>query len=203
MALRRRGGALLLQRGALHGSASASHAPKLPPPQLTPLKPHAAASWDSAINLAERAAQRKAAYENAPGAGAGAPPPEVSPENLATWERRLGGTAHAFPDWIEAWSRKSFYQTGAGLTLAAGAAAAAFGPLSTPALALAAPVAAYWAIGLRDINQTRHTVRASAALAQRQRAQRAPQPLWARAVFCALTCRCASRCGVTSQCSAI
>jgi hypothetical protein len=103
----------------------------------------------------------------------------VSPEELRTWERRLGGTAHAFPgagtvawsasgarltrlsrraDWIERWSRGAFYKTGYAATALAAGTAALLGPLSTPALAIAAPVAAYWAIGLRDIKQTRHTV---------------------------------------------
>jgi hypothetical protein len=157
--LRRCGGAALR---ALHGAA-----PPPPLPRVTlPLESPTAASWDSArklAKLAERAELRKAEWNNAPVSSVGAPPPEVSPEQLATWERRLGGTAHAFPDWIERWSRRTFYRTGVGLAAATALTAAALGPLSTPALALAAPVAAYWAIGLRDIAQTRHTVRARRA----------------------------------------
>jgi hypothetical protein len=152
--LRRFGGAAL--------RALSSSAP--PPPRVTlPLDSPAAASWDKTRKLAERAALRKAEWNNAPISSVGAPPPEVSPEALATWERRLGGTAHAFPDWIERWSRRTFYRTGVGLAAAAALTAGVLGPFSTPALALAAPVAAYWAIGLRDIAQTRHTVRAPSA----------------------------------------
>jgi hypothetical protein len=177
MALRRCCGAGLLRRGALHGSAAPdapSAAPKAAARATLPLRTTAeAASWDKTRKLAERADQRRAAYLNAPGSGAGAPPPEVSPEELRTWERRLGGTAHAFPDWIEAWSRGTFYKVGAGLAAAAGATALAFGPLSTPALAVAAPAAAFWAIGMRDINQTRHTVWRVARGAFRAATQRA------------------------------
>ena len=158
-AARRGGGAQLLSSTHQLGAArlSSSHQPAAAP---LPLPAAAAASWDTTRALAERGAQRRATYENAPVSTVGAPPPEVSPAELASWEKRQGGTAHAFPDWIERWSRRSFYRAGAGLVAVAGATAAAFGPLSAPALAIAAPVAAYWAIGLRDINQTRHTARA-------------------------------------------
>ena len=41
-----------------------------------------------------------------------------------------------------------------------GGAVAYYEPLTAPSLlAMVAPVAAYWAIGLSDIRQTRHTVR--------------------------------------------
>jgi hypothetical protein len=166
-ALQRCGTLLLRRRGAIHaGGAPVASADK-------------GASSASAA-LSDVGAQRKAEFDNAPISSAGGPPPEVSPEELRTWERRLGGTAHAFPgagtvalrqhgarlrrvtrraDWIERWSRGAFYKTGYAATALAAGAAALLGPLSAPALAIAAPVAAYWAIGLRDIKQTRHTVR--------------------------------------------
>lgn len=82
-ALRRCGVVLLRRRGALHTGDAAWSAGK------------SATSWDAA--LSDRGAQRKAAYDNAPISSAGTPPPEVSPEELKTWEKRQGGTAHAFP----------------------------------------------------------------------------------------------------------
>ena len=63
---------------------------------------------------------------------------------------------HTRPDWIEAWGRKSFFRFGAGLSVAAGAAVATCDVVT--AAAVAAPVALYWAVGLRDLAQTRHTI---------------------------------------------
>jgi hypothetical protein len=63
-------------------------------------------------------------------------------------------------DWIEQWSRKAFYRTGYVALALTGGAVAYVEPHSAPTLlAMLLPVAAYWSIGLRDINQTRHTVR--------------------------------------------
>jgi hypothetical protein len=177
-ALRRCGATLLLRRrGALHSAVALSAADK---------RAGGASSWDAAA-LSDRGAQRKAEYDNAPISSAGAPPPEVLPDQLKTWERRQGGTAHAFPgarpaarelrascaayarcrltrplraDWIERWSRKAFFRTGYVALAVTGGAVAFVEPHSAPTLlAMLLPVAAYWSIGLRDINQTRHTVR--------------------------------------------
>jgi len=73
------------------------------------------------------------------------------------WERRFGGTT-AFPDVIEHWSRKSFYRVGGVASALVGGAAFAMGPMDPMVWAAAAPVAAYWLVGLRDIN-SRHTIR--------------------------------------------
>ena len=91
-ALRRCGTALLRRRGALHdrGAWSLDAARAL----------HAGGDKGASsahAPLSDVGAQCKAEYDNAPISQAGGPPPEVNAEQLATWERRLGGTAHAFP----------------------------------------------------------------------------------------------------------
>ncbi len=76
--------------------------------------------------------------------------------SLLTRASTPGGFQHAFPDYIEAWSRRNFYRVGAGITAAAlGFASGVDSAFATACLA--APVALYWAVGLRDIHQTRHT----------------------------------------------
>mmetsp|Transcript_20906 Transcript_20906/g.42681 ORF Transcript_20906/g.42681 Transcript_20906/m.42681 type:complete len:282 (-) Transcript_20906:685-1530(-) len=61
------------------------------------------------------------------------------------------------PDWIEHWSRDNFRNVGYGLA----ATSICSIPVGYPMIsaALATTTAAYWAVGLRDIRQTKQTIR--------------------------------------------
>jgi hypothetical protein len=78
-------------------------------------------------------------------------------------EKKVAGyVGHNFPDFIEHWNRKTFSRVGYGLgasTVAAVSAAAIFPRMMVPALGLGALTAAYWHIGLRDMEQTAHAIR--------------------------------------------
>ena len=87
------------------------------------------------------------------------PPPEATAEELRSWETRIGGSAaSAVPDFIEAWGRKPFWRLGGAGAVAAAASAAALGPTDHVTLGIAVPLAAYLALGVRDMSQNRHTV---------------------------------------------
>lgn len=73
--------------------------------------------------------------------------------------KRQGDTATRFPDWIEKCDRKMFYRIASGMTVGAGATAVLLGPASIFTWCTVIPTGLYWYLGLRDINQTRHTIR--------------------------------------------
>lgn len=85
---------------------------------------------------------------------------EEQMHDKSDWKRakRQGDTATRFPDWIEKCDRKMFYRIATGMTAVAGGVTIAFGP-SLLSFCAIAPTALYWYLGLRDIKQTRHTIR--------------------------------------------
>jgi len=66
--------------------------------------------------------------------------------------------SHGMPNFIEEWSVKRFYKVGAGLSVVS---VGALGMLGVGGVSgtIAAATALYWAIGARDLRQSKHTVR--------------------------------------------
>jgi len=78
-------------------------------------------------------------------------------EKFKPWERRAVG-GHAFPDWIEKWSRKNFY-IGGGVLSGTAVALTAAAPTSLTVWAFNLLVSGYWWRGFSDMKQTRHSIR--------------------------------------------
>jgi glutamate synthase domain-containing protein 2 len=76
-----------------------------------------------------------------------------------SYEKRFGGQANQFPDFITNWNRNTFYKGGALFSAMSGATFFFLGPLSVEAWLSTLPVAAYWLTGFRDMRQTQHTIR--------------------------------------------
>lgn len=62
-------------------------------------------------------------------------------------------------EWLDKWNESVFYKIGTFGALGTGAAFIALGPSSLLPWTLAAPLCAYWLIGLEDLRQGRHAVR--------------------------------------------
>jgi len=75
---------------------------------------------------------------------------------MSSWEQRYGGDGYRFPDYIEKWGRKPFYSVG--VVFLGGSVFCSF-MTNTMCWGALLPTAFYWGVGLRDIAQTKSTIR--------------------------------------------
>eukprot|EP00943_MAST-04B_sp_MAST-4B-sp1_P000665 g665.t1 len=69
------------------------------------------------------------------------------------------GTVNYFPDFIHAWNPDVFKQVGGVMALATGGSFLLFGLINPLPYVACAVTGLYWTVGLKDLNQKRHTVR--------------------------------------------